>query len=123
MKTLKMLYEKLALKLDDKLILEMGNIQPKETGLSSIIHVMYKGGAKHGPRVKVSNIAGTFHHKDNFTVTAEHEPRVIGNCKLKKEHLDNIVDWVKLNHDHIYKVWHNGDTMTHEEVGKGFKKL
>lgn len=106
-------------------ILGAANLQPKETGLKTIVHVMSKGGAKYGARIKVSNIAGTFHHKDNFTITNEHEPRIIGNCKLKseKEHVDDIIDWVKLNQEHINKVWNNGDTMTMEEVSKGFKTL
>lgn len=104
-------------------ILEMANMRPQETGLRATIHVMSKGGAKHGARVKVSNIAGTFHHSDNFTITNEQEPRVVGNCKLKKEHLESIVDWVKLNKDHIDKVWHHGDDMSATEVESGFKKL
>lgn len=102
-------------------ILEMANIQPEETGLTATVHVMSKGGAKHGARVKVSNIAGTFHHKDNFTITNENEPRIIGNTKLKKPHLDKIIDWVKLNKDHIDKVWHHGDSMTQKQVSDGFK--
>jgi hypothetical protein len=104
-------------------VYEMANMQPRDTGLNSIVHVMYKGGAKHSARIKVSNIAGTFHPDDNFTITAEHEPRIIGNAKLKKEHVDKIVDWVKLNHDHIHKVWHHGDIMSGTEIDEGFKKL
>lgn len=106
----------------DNELLEMGNMQPRDTGLSSIVHICHKGGAKHGPRVKVSNIAGTFHDKDNFTVTVEHEPRVVGDCKIKKHHLDHIVDWVKLNHDHLHHVWHHGDEMSPSEVENGFIK-
>jgi len=104
-------------------VMEMANMRPSRTGLVATVHVMSKGGAKHGPRVKVSNIAGTFHHQDNFTVTVEHEPRVVGTCKLKKEHLESIVDWVKLNHDHLHKVWHHGDDMDLEDVANGFKKI
>lgn len=122
MKRFNQLYEELKLRLDDALVLEMGNMQPRDTGLQPIVHIMHKGGAKHGPRVKVSNIAGTYHSKDNFTVTAEHEPRVIGNCKLKKEHLDAITDWVKLNHAHLHKVWHS-DQMSPSEVEVGFKRI
>lgn len=101
----------------------MANMQPSETGLIATIHVMSKGGAKHGPRIKVSNIAGTFHHSDNFTLTNEPEPRVIGNCKLKSDKLEKIVDWVKLNRDHISDVWHHGDSMTANDVNSGFRKL
>lgn len=104
-------------------VCEMANMRPQETGLTATVHVMSKGGAKHGPRVKVSNIAGTFHHADNFTITNEPEPRVIGTCKLKKDHLDAIIDWVKLNRDHISHVWNNGDTMSATEVESGFKRL
>ena len=114
--------EEIKISIDDRLVLEMGNMQPRDTGLSPIVHIMHKGGAKHGARVKVSNISGTFHPKDNFTVTAEHTPRVVGNCKLKSEHLDNITDWVKLNHEHLHKVW-NDDTMSPSEVEAGFKKV
>ena len=104
-------------------VLEMANMQPRETGLSTIVHVMSRGGAKHGSRVKVSNIAGRFAHDDNFTVTAESEPRVIGRCKLKQEHLEDILDWVRLNRDHLHYVWEHGDTMTAVEVSNGFKSL
>lgn len=123
MNNLKSLIETLVYKYLDNDLYEMANLQPKETGLKTIIHVMHKGGAKHGPRVKVSNIAGRFAHDDNFSVTAENEPRVVGSCKLKQEHLEEIRDWVKKHKDHLHKVWHHGDTMTSEEIAKGFGKL
>lgn len=109
--------------LEDSLLTEMANLQPKSTGIMHTVNVVSKGGAKHGARVKVSNVAGRWAHDDNFTVTVEHEPRVIGNCKLKKEHLDNIKDWVKLNHDHLHKVWNDPGTMDSDEVTSGFRKL
>ena len=73
-------------------VLEMANMRPSRTGLVATVHVMSRGGAKHGPRVKVSNVPGTFHPTDNFTVTNDPEPRVIGTCKLKKQHLQDIID-------------------------------
>jgi hypothetical protein len=108
---------------DNKHLLEMANMQPEETGLKPVVFISGKGKAKHGPRIKVSNVAGTFHPDDNFTVTAEHEPRIIGNCKLHPKHLEKVMDWVKLNHDHIHNVWHNSGTMTSREVANGFTKL
>ena len=120
---MKQLIESVYYAMSDALLLEMANLQPRETGLASIIHVCSKGGAKHGPRVKVSNIAGTYHHSDNFSITLENEPRIIGKCKLKSEHLDNITDWVKLNREHLNKIWNSGDTMTSDEVSAGFNKL
>lgn len=111
-------------KFDDSRVYEMSNLQPDDTGLKPIVHVMYKGGAKHGPRVKVSNIVGTFHPHDNFSVSLEPEPDVVaGDCKLKSKHLDNIKDWVKLNRDHLHHVWHHGDEMTGSQIDAGFKKL
>ena len=108
---------------DNRLLIEMANLQPSDTGLKPVINIVSKGGAKHGARVKVSNIAGTFHHTDNFSLTLEPEPRVIGSCKIKKEHLEDIKDWVALNRDHLVKVWHHGDSMSIHDVANGFKKL
>ncbi len=108
---------------DDKTLVEMANLQPSDTGLKPVINVVSKGGAKHGPRVKVSNIAGTFHHTDNFSLTLEPIPRIVGNCKIKKEHLDDINDWVTLNREHLVKVWYHGDSMSIHDVAKGFKKI
>jgi hypothetical protein len=122
MKTFKQFVEDISYFLDDRLVCEMANMQPKDTGLHPIVHVMSKGGAKHGPRVKVSNVPGTFNPDHSFTITAEHEPRIIGKPLLSNKHVEDIKDWVKLNHDHIHKVWHDA-TMTGTEVDAGFKKL
>lgn len=120
---MKKLIESVSYALDDRYIMEMANLQPHETGLMSIIHISSKGGAKHGPRVKVSNIAGTFHYKDNFSITLENKPRVIGTCKLNTIHLHDIIDWINLNKAHLIKVWNQGDIMTSREIENGFKKL
>ena len=120
---IKNLFEDIVWMYEKNLVLEMANMQPKRTGLNYTIHVMSKGGAKHGPRVKVSNVAGGFSHDDNFTVTVEKNPRIVGKCKLKTEHMNDIVDWVLLNHDHLHKVWNHGHEMDIDEVSDGFKKL
>ena len=99
----------------------MTNLRTKQTGLEPVIQVSGKGGAKHGPRIKVSNIAGTFSSEDNFSVTTE--GRIIGNCKLHPNHMEDILDWVKLNKDHIHKVWYNSGDMDIEDVANGFKRL
>lgn len=121
---LKQLFEDIfILYYDNRHMLEMANVQPHETGLKPVIHVSGKGGAKHSARIKVSNVAGTFSHDDNFTMTVEHEPRIIGNCKLHPKHIEDVKDWVKLNHDHLHNVWHNNGVMTGNEVTSGLKKL
>jgi hypothetical protein len=108
---------------DHTQLLEMSNKHPEETGLKNLIHVMYAANVKHGPRVKVSNTGGKWNESDNFTVTVEHNPRVIGNSKIKSEHLQDVIDWVKLNHEHLHKVWHQGANMRSHEIENGFKKL
>ncbi len=108
---------------DNNQLLEMANIQPHESGLKPVVFVSGKSGAKHVPRIKVSNIAGSFSHDDNFTMTVEHEPRIIGNCKLHPKHAELVKDWVKLNHDHLHKVWHDHGIMTSSEITDGLKKI
>lgn len=109
-------------------LLEMANYSSKSTGLSHHIYISSKhtmSGSinKHGPRIKVSNVSGKYAHDDNFVVTVHHEPKVIGNCKLKPHEIDDIKDWVKLNHDHLRHVWEHGDEMDSNDVNLGFKKL
>ena len=108
---------------DDKMLVEMANIQPDESGLHHIINIVSKGGAKHGARIKVSNVSGRYAHDDNFAMTIEQEPRIIGNCKLKHDHLDNIKDWIKLNKNHIKKVWDNNGSMHTLDIINGFKRI
>ena len=108
---------------DDQFLVEMANLQPSDTGIMHTINVCSKGGAKHGPRVKVSNVPGRYAHDDNFSLTIEPNPRVIGNCKIKPQHLDDIKDWIKLNHEHIHKVWNDDGRMSIHDVGAGLKKL
>jgi hypothetical protein len=104
-------------------VMEMANMQPEDTGLKSIVHIMTKGGAKHGPRIKVSNVAGRFAHDDNFTITVEQTPRIVGKSKLKKSHVDDILDWINLNDEHLHNIWHNGDTMRASDIENGFLGL
>jgi hypothetical protein len=69
--------------------------------------------------VKVSNVPGKFDGVDNFSVSIHHDPQVIGNCKIPKEHLDHVKDWIKLNHDHLHSMWHNYETQdTQDELSK-----
>ena len=109
--------------LTDKYLYEMANMQPIETGIPYIIYVSWKGGVKHGPRIKVSNISGRFALDDNFTMTIDKEPRLIGKCKVPNHVYRDISDWVKLNYDHLMNIWHNGDTMTSSFISNRFKKI
>lgn len=108
---------------ENRLTWEIANLQPRTTGLTSIVYVSWKGAAKHGPRIKVSNVNGRMDPNDNFTVTIENEPRVIGKCKLKQFDLANVIDWVKLNRKHLEYIWKNGDVMDPVEIQQGFIRL
>jgi hypothetical protein len=118
-----MFFKDFLILMDNRNLWEMANLQTSLTGLKSVVFVSWKANARHGPRIKVSNIAGRMHPDDNFTVTVENEPRVIGKCKLKQQDLENVIDWVKLNKNHLMDVWKNGDEMNPTEVQDGFIKL
>lgn len=109
-------------------LLEMANVPTKYTGLQPTLMVSSKYAhdgkeSKHGPRIKVSNIHGKYSPEDNFSLTVEDEPRVIGRCKLKSEHLEDAKDWIRLNKEHLHKVWHTGHDMDPQELIDGFKKI
>lgn len=108
---------------DNQLLTEMANMQPGDTGCNYTLNIVSKGGAKHGPRVKVSNVPGRWAHNDNFSLTLEPNPRVIGNCKISSSHLDDIKDWIKLNHSHINKIWNDPGVMSITDVVSGFTKI
>lgn len=107
----------------DQYLVEMANLQPQDTGIAYTVNVVSKGGAKHDSIVKVSNIPGRWAHDDNFAITLEPNPRIIGNCKIKNSHLDDIKDWIKLNHEHINKIWNDPGTMSINDVASGFVKI
>ena len=108
---------------DQMTLWEMTNLRPKDTGLDQHIWMSGKGGAKHGPRVKVSNTPGKFDSNDSFSMSVDHEPvKRAGTVKIKPEHVEKIRDWIKLNHDHLHKCWHS-DTMGSQDHLEGIKKL
>lgn len=103
------LYE---LKIDDENAIllapmnEMANLTSDDTGLPVIIW-FGKVGGQHGPRIKVSNVKGTFADNDNFVISVEKEPKILTprNMKLKRDDINHIIDWVKLNYDVLMKLW------------------
>lgn len=88
-------------------MLEMANLSSKDTGLSVFIW-FGKVGGQHGPRIKISNTKGRFNETDNFVISVEKEPRILTtkSVKLKKQEVDDVIDWVKLNYDVLMKLWH-----------------
>lgn len=125
MSKLKQLYEAIYdIVADDQMSLyEMTNLAPEQTGLEHHIFVSGKGGAKHGPRIKVSNKKGKFDWNDSYSMSVEHEPKHrAGTIKIPAEQHEKIRDWVKLNHDHLHKMWHS-DTMDSQDHIDGVKKI
>ena len=70
---------------------EMANFYPQETGLGVVIWFGEVGG-QHGPRIKVSNIAGKFAINDNFVISVSRNPQVLTpkSMKLKENQLADI---------------------------------
>jgi hypothetical protein len=107
--------------MDTFTLLDLANIDPSKSGLKYYIRLYgrRKTVTQYGPRIKVSNVQRRFDLINNFILTIENEPQVIGNCKIPKEHLDHVKDWIKLNHDHLHSMWHNYETQdTQDELSK-----
>lgn len=109
-------------------LIEMANIPSDYTGIQPTIMVSSKYGhdgkaSNHSARIKVSNINGKFSPTDHFVMTIEDTPRVIGNCKLKQHQVNDISDWIKLNHSHLMNVWHNGLDMDPVDLVSKIKKI
>jgi hypothetical protein len=102
---------------------EMTSVSSRYTGLGHFVWVSSKGGAKHGPRIKVSNTQGKFDTADNFSMSVSLEPEIrAGSCKLKTDDLESVKDWIRLNHEHLQKVWHS-DTMDSGDHLEGIQKI
>ncbi len=108
---------------DQMSLYEMTNLASKHTGLDYPIFVSGKGGAKHGPRIKVSNTKGKFDFDDSFSMSIEHDPQKrAGQVKIPSDHVEKVKDWIRLNHDFLHKMWHS-DTMDSEDHVNGLKKI
>ena len=107
-------------------MVEMANLFPDETGLPVIIWFGEVGG-QHGPRIKVSNVRGKFAAHDNFVMSVDKEPRIVTskNVKLKKNEVDDIIDWIKLNYDDLMLMWKMYETGSGKpaEIILGLKKI
>ena len=81
-------------------------IPPGRTGIEGVILWTSDGeGARHAPRVKVSNIKNKFDDKDNFTIMLNGKIR--GKPKLSKIEVKRCVQFVLLNSEAISEFWNN----------------
>jgi hypothetical protein len=90
--------------LSEENLFEMSNLREKDTGIPYLIWVSAKN-ANHGARIKVQwgdtiqqSISVSI-HKDNPTVVAGNED------KLKKEVIESVKNWIKLNYETLMKYW------------------
>ena len=89
-------------------LFEMTRIPEKRSGIKPVLFASYKSlvQSRHGPRIKESNIPGTFSPVDNFSVSISDEPQVItGHVRISNRDLEDVFDWVKLNRDVLLKFW------------------
>jgi predicted RNA-binding protein len=97
---------------------EMANFDQNDTGLDEVIYVSVKQGS-HGPRLKV------FKNKqpkgENFSVTIEDTPRMIGKVFVNAKELKRIVEFITLNKQVLLDYWNFEITTT--TLVKELKKI
>src|SRR5574343_1597929 len=97
--------------LNEDVMLEMANFQPRQTGLPTVIWFGEVGGQR-GPRIKVSNIPGKFAINDCFTVAVAPSPYVIKkhDVRLSNKELNLVFDWVSINYNKLMLLWQIHET-------------
>lgn len=101
---------------------EIARVSPSDSGLDNIVLFVsskdYVNGT-NGTRLKVSNIYGRF---DNFSINISPPYNVfVGEVKIKKSLLDDVVDWIRINNDPLMKLWNNeyeSDSQFYNEIKK-----
>jgi hypothetical protein len=98
---------------------EMARVTPDVSGINVEIFVSpeeYVHQRHFVPRLKVSNIRGTFSKSENFVVSIEDAPRVVaGECKFDRRTLKDIYDFVKMNKTVLLDFW-NSRIKSHREL-------
>ena len=89
---------------------EMARVQKKDSGINVVMYVSTKDvvQGRHGPRIKVSNIVGTFSSTNNFSISISTEPSVMsGKVEIGTNTLEDIFDFIKINVEPLLKYWSN----------------
>lgn len=88
---------------------EMARVKPTDSGLPFIIFVSTRdyGIGNHWARIKVSNIPGKYSKEDNFSISVDNPRVVAGKPAYTHSKVQDIIDWVKLNHDPLIKYWND----------------
>lgn len=81
---------------------EMANLRPATTGLSLVVFVSQRGGARHGARIKVSPLP-RYDPAQAVTVTLEDPPHALGPIGARE--MAEIGRWIALNREAIQAYW------------------
>jgi hypothetical protein len=81
---------------------EMANLRPEKTGLPFVVGVSQQGGARHGPRIKLSPLP-RYNPAEAITVTLEDPPRAL--APLPDTDLALVTSWIELNRTTIEQYW------------------
>ena len=102
-------------------LFEMSNFFPDDTGIGGIVIWVSKKNVGHGSRVKVYRKVSK--SSENFSLTLEDNPKVIGKLFVKGKTFLNIRKFVKINRQLFLDYW-NGkiDTKTLVEKVKKINK-
>lgn len=88
-------------------LFEMARIKQADSGLPYVMFAStkeYEPG-QHWARIKISNIPNTFSKDDNFSIAIINPRVVAGKPKYSQSKVNDIIDWVKLNHVPLMKYW------------------
>lgn len=102
----------------------MANLPAARTHLPNEICVFIsdQGGAKHGPRIKVSNTRGKMDKNDTFSVSVNTDPQVISGGGIPKGYhsyeIAAIAAWVLLNKDTLLSYWVGENQDTADVISK-----
>lgn len=98
----------------------MTNISSMRSKLPNniFIFVSPRAGAKHGPRVKVSNIRGKFADDNTFSLTVCDSPQVVDgkpDNSFTAKDLDALNKWIVKRQATLLEIW-NSDTLDSEQI-------
>lgn len=77
-------------------VFEMSSINDKITGINDIFIWVGEKNTRHGHRIKVSNIKGSYKNTDSFSIRI-HDLKIDGVCKLDKKSINKINKFILIN--------------------------
>ncbi len=104
------------LDLEEDEIFDMANLSEARTGIPGVVWISTRV-AKHGPRVKYFEKAGS--DQPSFSVSIADAPEVVANSlpeRVLKRMSPEVIAWVGLNRAALLDFWNRGDTWMKEQV-------